>query len=276
MIVPVLRLKLSDFLGTDYETEVLDKLREINNKDYMPPFEIYLWYDRDNDKVELTGIAINENCPLIDTELRNIHEIFQDEDIANKNLRASIVSILRNNKLFIPNKSEKLLLDDKVYLLIDKSHVDRTMAAFGLEEKPISKLLIIGGALFLIYCGIASWRIIASSIIGLVFTAFLFNLLSGFSTNAMLTITPLQHLLIGSFLFGTVFMATEPVTSSHTNTGRWIYGFLIGVLTVIIRSINPAYPEGVMLAILIMNMFAPLIDYYVIQSNIKMRLARNV
>ena len=139
-----------------------------------------------------------------------------------------------------------------------------------------NKLLIIGGALFLIYCGIASWRIIASSIIGLVCTAFLFNLLSGFSTNAMLTITPLQHLLIGSFLFGTVFMATEPVTSSHTNTGRLIYGFLIGVLTVIIRSINPAYPEGVMLAILIMNMFAPLIDYYVIQSNIKMRLARNV
>lgn len=138
-----------------------------------------------------------------------------------------------------------------------------------------NKLLILGGALFLIYCGIASWRIIVSSVLGLVFTAFIFNLLSGFSTNAMLTITPLQHLLIGSFLFGTVFMATEPVTSSHTNTGRWIYGFLIGVLTVIIRSINPAYPEGVMLAILIMNMFAPLIDYYVVQSNIKMRLARN-
>ena len=129
-----------------------------------------------------------------------------------------------------------------------------------------NKLLILGGAFFLIYCGIASWRIIVSSVIGLVFTAFIFNLLSGFSTNAMLTITPLQHLLIGSFLFGTVFMATEPVTSSHTNTGRWIYGFLIGVLTVIIRSINPAYPEGVMLAILIMNMFAPLIDYYVVQS----------
>ena len=138
-----------------------------------------------------------------------------------------------------------------------------------------NKLLILGGAFFLIYCGIASWRIIVSSVIGLVFTAFILNLLSGFSTNAMLTITPLQHLLIGSFLFGTVFMATEPVTSSHTNTGRWIYGFLIGVLTVIIRSINPAYPEGVMLAILIMNMFAPLIDYYVVQSNIKMRLARN-
>ena len=137
-----------------------------------------------------------------------------------------------------------------------------------------NKLLILGGAFFLIYCGIASWRIIVSSVIGLVFTAFIFNLLSGFSTNAMLTITPLQHLLIGSFLFGTVFMATEPVTSSHTNTGRWIYGFLIGVLTVIIRSINPAYPEGVMLAILLMNAFASLIDYFVVKVNVNRRMAR--
>ena len=149
-----------------------------------------------------------------------------------------------------------------------------------------NKLLILLGAIFLIYCGIASWRIMVSCVLGLVFTSVLFNLLSyltvdgilqsGGTPNAMLTITPLQHILIGSFLFGTVFMATEPVTSSHTNTGRWIYGFLIGVLTVIIRSINPAYPEGVFLPILIMNMFAPLIDYYVIQSNIKMRLNRNV
>ena len=149
-----------------------------------------------------------------------------------------------------------------------------------------NKLLILLGAIFLIYCGITSWRIMVSCVLGLVFTSVLFNLLSyltvdgilqsGGTPNAMLTITPLQHILIGSFLFGTVFMATEPVTSSHTNTGRWIYGFLIGVLTVIIRSINPAYPEGVFLAILIMNMFAPLIDYYVVQSNIKMRLNRNV
>ena len=149
-----------------------------------------------------------------------------------------------------------------------------------------NKLLILLGAIFLIYCGIASWRIMVSCVLGLVFTSVLFNLLSyltvdgilqsGGTPNAMLTITPLQHILIGSFLFGTVFMATEPVTSSHTNTGRWIYGFLIGVLTVIIRSINPAYPEGVFLAILIMNMFAPLIDYYVVQSNSKMRLNRNV
>ena len=98
-----------------------------------------------NDKIQLTGISINENCPLIDTELRNIHDIFQDEDVSKKNLRVSILAIIRNDNLFIPSKSEKLLLDDKVYLLIDKSHLERTMSAFGLEEKPISKLLIIGG-----------------------------------------------------------------------------------------------------------------------------------
>jgi len=138
-----------------------------------------------------------------------------------------------------------------------------------------NKLLILLGGLFLIYCGIASWRIMIASVLGLVFTAGLFNLLADYSTNAMLTITPLQHILIGSFLFGTVFMASEPVTSTHTNKGRWIYGFMIGVLTVIIRSVNPAYPEGVMLAILIMNMFAPLIDYYIVKSNINMRLSRN-
>ena len=138
-----------------------------------------------------------------------------------------------------------------------------------------NKLLILLGGIFLIYCGIASWRIMMASVLGLVFTAGLFNLLAEYSTNAMLTITPLQHILIGSFLFGTVFMASEPVTSTHTNKGRWIYGFMIGVLTVIIRSVNPAYPEGVMLAILIMNMFAPLIDYYIVKSNINMRMSRN-
>lgn len=138
-----------------------------------------------------------------------------------------------------------------------------------------NKILILLGAIFLVYVGIASWRTMVASVSGLLFTAFLFNILSGFSSNAMLTITPWHHLFIGSFLFGTVFMATEPVTSAHTNKGKWIYGFMIGVLTVIIRSVNPAYPEGVMLAILIMNMFAPLIDYYVVKSNIKMRIARN-
>ena len=137
-----------------------------------------------------------------------------------------------------------------------------------------NKILILFGAIFLVYVGIASWRTMVASVIGLFFTASLFNILADFSTNAMLTIAPLQHLLIGSFLFGTVFMATEPVTSAHTNKGKWIYGFMIGVLTVVIRSVNPAYPEGVMLAILLMNVFAPTIDHYVIQSSVKRRKKR--
>jgi len=114
-------------------------IRQLNVPD---AFEIVPFY---SDKIQLTGITIHENCPLIDTELRNIHDIFQDESDSKKNLRVSILAIIRDDKLFIPTKSEKLLLDDKVYLLIDKTHVDRTMSAFGLEEKPISKLLIIGG-----------------------------------------------------------------------------------------------------------------------------------
>ena len=104
--------------------------------------------------------------------------------------------------------------------------------------------------------------------------AYITNLLSPYSTNSMLSIPPHYHLVMGSFMFGTVFMATEPVTGSHTDKGRWIFGFLVGALTVIIRSINPAYPEGIMLAILLMNAFAPLFDYFVVQNNIKSRLAR--
>lgn len=137
-----------------------------------------------------------------------------------------------------------------------------------------NKIIIILSALFLIFTGITSWRIMVGSVIGLVSTAFLTNLLSPYSSNAMLTIPPHYHLVMGSFLFGTVFMATEPVTSSHTELGKWYYGFFIGMLTVIIRSINPAYPEGIMLAILLMNAFAPLIDYFVIKSNIKKRMTR--
>ena len=137
-----------------------------------------------------------------------------------------------------------------------------------------NKLIIILSALFLIVTGITSWRIMLGSVIGLTFTAYLTNVLSSFSSNAMLTIPPHYHLVMGSFLFGTVFMATEPVTGAHTENGKWIYGFFIGMLTVIIRSINPAYPEGIMLAILLMNAFAPLIDYFVVKSNINKRLIR--
>ncbi|MBH10145.1 MAG: NADH:ubiquinone reductase (Na(+)-transporting) subunit B [Candidatus Marinimicrobia bacterium] len=137
-----------------------------------------------------------------------------------------------------------------------------------------NKWLIILSALFLILVGITNWRIMVASVAGLLITALIMNLFSNYSNNSMLTIPPHYHLVMGSFLFGIVFMATEPVTGAHTNSGRWIYGFLIGVLTVIIRSINPAYPEGIMLAILLMNAFAPLIDYFVIQGNIKKRMLR--
>ena len=138
-----------------------------------------------------------------------------------------------------------------------------------------NKFMILLAAIFLIYIKIINWRIVVGAVIGLVSTAVLTNLFSPFSTNTMFTIPPHYHLVMGSFLFGTVFMATEPVTGCHTNQGRWIYGIIFGALTVIIRSVNPAYPEGVMLSILFVNAFAALIDWFVIQSNVKRRAARH-
>lgn len=137
-----------------------------------------------------------------------------------------------------------------------------------------SKILILAGALFLIFTRIASWRIMVGAVIGLVATSLATNYLAPFSSNTMLTLPPHYHLVTGGFMFGVAFMASEPVTSAHTDRGRWIFGFMVGFLTVIIRSLNPAYPEGTMLAILLMNAFAPLIDYFVVQGNIRRRLSR--
>jgi len=137
-----------------------------------------------------------------------------------------------------------------------------------------NKFLIIIGALFLAYIKVVNWRVIFGAVVGLVTTAILTNLVAPFSSNSMFTIPPHYHLVMGSFLFGAAFMATEPVTGCHTNQGRWVYGILFGSLTVIIRAINPAYPEGVMLSILFVNAFAALIDWFVIQANIKRRQAR--
>ena len=137
-----------------------------------------------------------------------------------------------------------------------------------------NKFLIIIGALFLAYIKVVNWRVIFGAVVGLVATAILTNLVAPFSSNSMFTIPPHYHLVMGSFLFGAAFMATEPVTGCHTNQGRWVYGILFGSLTVIIRAINPAYPEGVMLSILFVNAFAALIDWFVIQANIKRRQAR--
>ena len=139
-----------------------------------------------------------------------------------------------------------------------------------------STLWIMVGAVFLALTGIASWRVMIGAILGLTGMAALTNFMAEItgSTNTMLTLPAHHHLVMGGFAFGVAFMATEPVTGAHTDKGRWIYGIFIGGLTVIIRSINPAYPEGAMLAILLMNAFASLIDYFVIQGNIKRRMVR--
>ena len=144
-----------------------------------------------------------------------------------------------------------------------------------------SKLLIIFGALFLIFSKIGSWRIILSTLIGALVMGLIFNgvVEAGIITDSskfygLMSVPFWEHLLIGSILFGAVFMATDPVTAAQTNKGKWIYGFLIGFISIMIRVFNPAYPEGVFLAILLMNVFAPTIDHFVIQSNVKMRLNR--
>ena len=159
-------------------------------------------------------------------------------------------------------------------LAFDYSWINMFMGWIPGSIGETNKWLILLGAAFLIFVGITSWRIMLGSVLGMTVMALITNLLAPYSSNAMLTIPPHYHLVMGSFMFGTVFMATEPVTAAHTDRGRWIYGILIGMLTVIIRSINPAYPEGIMLAILLMNAFSPLIDYFVVQGNIKKRLAR--
>ena len=134
-----------------------------------------------------------------------------------------------------------------------------------------STFAVLIGALILLITGIGSWRIMLSTCLGLVCTSFLLNQLVPVSSNPMLSLTAIEHFVMGGFAFGMVFMATDPVSSAHTDKGRWIYGFLIGFMVVIIRAINPAYPEGMMLAILFANAFAPLIDYTILQKHIKDR-----
>lgn len=136
-----------------------------------------------------------------------------------------------------------------------------------------SVLACIIGAVVLIMTGIGSWRIMAGVCVGaLAFSSLLY--IVGSETNPMFGIPPWWHFVLGGFAFGTVFMATDPVSASMTETGKWFYGGLIGAMTILIRAINPAFPEGIMLAILFGNVFAPLIDYFVVQANIKRRAAR--
>ena len=134
-----------------------------------------------------------------------------------------------------------------------------------------SLITILIGAFILLFSGIGSWRIMLSALLGGALMAVIFNI---FSLNTLMSFPWYQHLLVGGFAFGVVFMATDPVSATQTNTGKYIYGFLIGFLAIMIRVFNPAYPEGIMLAILFMNVMAPLIDHYVIQNNINSRLKR--
>jgi Na+-transporting NADH:ubiquinone oxidoreductase subunit B len=134
-----------------------------------------------------------------------------------------------------------------------------------------STLAILLGALFLIYTGIGSWKIILSFFTGGLVMGLILNAVGA---NSLMEVPAWQHLMLGGFAFGGVYMATDPVTAAQTETGKWIYGFLAGFLSIMVRVVNGAFPEGVMLAILLMNVFAPLIDYYVIQVNIKRRLRR--
>ena len=134
-----------------------------------------------------------------------------------------------------------------------------------------STIAILIGAAILIYTGIGSWKIMVSVFAGGYVMGLLFNL---WGANTLMQVDALHHLCIGGFAFGAVFMATDPVSATRTEKGKWIYGFLIGFLAIMVRVFNPAYPEGVMLAILLMNTFAPLIDHYVVQGNIKRRLKR--
>ncbi|MFA5297356.1 MAG: NADH:ubiquinone reductase (Na(+)-transporting) subunit B [Lutibacter sp.] len=144
-----------------------------------------------------------------------------------------------------------------------------------------STFLILLAGLFLIFTKIASWRIIFSSVLGALVMGLIFNgvvnagwIVEGNKFYALMSTVYWHHLLLGGFAFGVVFMATDPVTASQTNKGKWIYGFLIGFMSIMIRVFNPAYPEGVMLAILLMNVFAPTIDHYIVKGNVKKRLKR--
>ena len=138
----------------------------------------------------------------------------------------------------------------------------------------VSTLAIFIGGAILLYTRIAAWRIIAGVFVGMVLTSSLLNFI-GSDTNPMFSMPFYWHLVLGGFAFGMIFMATDPVSSSMTNTGKWYFGALIGLMVVLIRVVNPAFPEGMMLAILFANLFAPLIDYFVTEANIQRRVARN-
>lgn len=157
-----------------------------------------------------------------------------------------------------------------------QSQLSWSSAFFGQMQGSMAEtstfMIFIGGAILLL-TKVASWRIMAGVMLGMMALSGLFNLI-GSATNPMFALPWHWHMVIGGFAFGMVFMATDPVSAAMTNTGKWLFGALIGVMVVLIRVVNPAFPEGMMLAILFANLFSPLIDHFVVQGNIKRRLAR--
>jgi Na+-transporting NADH:ubiquinone oxidoreductase subunit B len=150
-------------------------------------------------------------------------------------------------------------------------------AFLGLIPGSIGEVSALGcvlGAIILIATGVGSWRIMVSMVLGGIAGSYLMSAVASPTSAGIMTLPWTWQLVVGGFAFGCVYMATDPVSAAATSTGMWIYGFLIGVLSILIRAVNPAYPEGVMLAILFMNVFAPLIDHFVVQSNVRRRLAR--
>jgi len=163
-----------------------------------------------------------------------------------------------------------------MYAGIDQSFIDSVIGLIPGSVGETSVIACLIGAALLMWTGIGSWRIIFSALLGGAVMGLIFNWVGPayFPDNSFLALPWWYHLAIGGFMFGIVFMATDPVTAAQTPTGKWVYGFLIGLLAILIRTVNPAYPEGVMMAILFMNVMAPMIDHYVIEANIKRRVSR--
>jgi Na+-transporting NADH:ubiquinone oxidoreductase subunit B len=158
------------------------------------------------------------------------------------------------------------------------SHADLFFGHIPGSAGEMSKLAVLIGAFVLLATGVGNWRTMVAGVIGMLVAAFMVPIMaeaSGLPMTGPMYLEPWEHLICGGFLFGIVFMATDPVSSPESNIGKWIYGILIGVITILVRMINPAYPEGTMLAILLLNAFAPTIDHFVVAANMKRRLKRS-
>lgn len=203
--------------------------------------------------------------------------IFNPALLARAFLFFAYPSYISGDKVWIAEKADAFsgatpLAESALGLPQSHSVMDAFLGFIPGSIGETSVIAILIGAIILLYTGIGSWRIMLSALVGGAVMGLLLNV---FAVNSFMELPWWQHLIMGGFAFGIVFMATDPVSAAQTQTGKWIYGFLIGFLAILIRVLNPAYPEGVMLAILFMNVFSPLIDYYVVQSNIKRRMKRN-